>query len=97
VETLESSLRCQVMFVVKKNDIYIAEKRGVEIALKISRYLGLERDSWRGNYVCCKLDKGNTARRLRMKLFVLASRASPETQKSVTSPPPPSRLNFSFS
>jgi hypothetical protein len=36
----------------KEVGVYVAEKREVEIALKISRYLGLERDSWIGNYVC---------------------------------------------
>jgi hypothetical protein len=36
----------------KKVCVYVAEKRGVEIAFKISRYLGLERDSWIRNYIC---------------------------------------------
>jgi hypothetical protein len=40
------------MFVVKRKvGVYVAEKREVEITLKISWHLDLERDSWIGNYV----------------------------------------------
>jgi hypothetical protein len=47
-----TALCWRVKFAVKKKLMFALLKReGEEIALKISRYFGLDRASWIGNYV----------------------------------------------